>query len=259
MKRPYEPTRTLLTLLFTVALALATSFAADAQKSEGPPAEGQAIVEIEHADPGDVAEVIRVFGVIATPNRDLGLVTIRGPENAVEAARTAAVQLDRPPEPTPSIQVTAYVLDASKTDALDGGVPPGLDDVADQLREVFGFRGVELIDSLVLRALDGGKGQVSGSLAAGGARGVMPYRLGFNRAELIHAERTSVRLEGFLFETTTLGSPGKDGEAPESRGDETRLVTDLEIRTGQKAVVGKAASASAREGLILVVEVAVLD
>ncbi|MGD2115558.1 MAG: hypothetical protein PVG07_10920 [Acidobacteriota bacterium] len=259
MKRPYEPTRTVLTILFTVTLALAAARAVDAQEREGPPPEGQAIVEIEHTDPGDVAEVIRVFGVIATPNRDLGLVTIRGPRDAVDAARAAAVQLDRPPEPTPSIQVTAYVLDASKVEPLDGGVPPALAEVADQLREVFGFRGVELIDSLALRALDGGGGQVTGSLPASGERGVMPYRLGFNRAEVIHGERTSVRLEGFSFHTTTQPDPEAAGEDAESRGDATRLITDLEVRTGQKAVVGKAASASARGGLILVVEVAVLE
>ena len=222
----------------------------------------QAIVHIEHADPESVANVVRVFGVHAIAHPEVGVITIEGPRKRVEAARAAAVELDRPPAPTKSIQVVAYVLDASKTAELSGGVPEDLDAVAGQLRQIFGYRGVELIDTLAIRVLDGGAGQVTGTLPASAGRPAMPYTLGFNRATVIQGEdkgSSSVRLTGFGFNARTSGPPSATGESPKDLESVSRLVTDLEVRTGQKAVVGKAATAGEREGLILVVSATVLD
>ncbi len=235
--------------------------AADPEPAD-PAYRAQAIVHLDHADPHSVADVIRVFGVHALAHPDLHLVTIHGSKSAVEAARAAAVELDRPQAPTKSIQVLAYVLDASKTDELAGGVPDDLQPVARQLREIFGYRGVELVDTLALRVLDGGSGQVTGTLPASGDRPAMPYRLGFNRAEVIGGENGtagSVRLDGFQFDARTSGPPSESGESPKDLESLSRLVTDLEAHVGQKAVVGKAATAGARQGLIVVVSISVLD
>ena len=222
----------------------------------------QAIVHIEHADPESVANVVRVFGVHALAHPEVGVITIEGPRKRVEAARAAAVELDRPPAPTKSIQVVAYVLDASKTAELAGGVPEDLGAVAGQLRQIFGYRGVELIDTLAIRVLDGGAGQVTGTLPASAGRPAMPYTLGFNGAKVIQGETagsSSVRLTGFAFNARTSGLPSESGESPQGLESVSRLVTDLEVRAGQKAVVGKAATAGEREGLIVVVVATVLE
>jgi len=231
----------------------------ESQARQGGPERGEAIVPIEHANPQEVANVIRVFGVHVVAHPDLGLVTIQGPREAVEAARAAALKLDVPPAPTKSIQVIAYVLDASKTGPLSGGVPAGLEGVARQLEEVFGYQGVELIDTVAVRVLDGSGGEVTGTLPSSDSRPTMDYRFGFNKAQLLQGERPSVRLGGLLFsavktplETTT------DGKSQRAEGV-VRLQSDVEVRTGQKAVVGKAAAAGAGAGLILVLEVQVLD
>jgi len=235
---------------------------AEASASQDMTDRSEAIVHIEHADPRDVADVIRVFSVHAVAHPDLGLVTIEGPRKGVEAARAAALELDRPPAPTKSIQVIAYVLDASKTEELRGGVPEGLDAVARQLREIFGYKGVELIDTLALRVLDGGSGEVKGTLSASDGRPAMPYNFGFTQSKVIPGEDgklPSVRLAGFEFNARTSGLPSQSGETPQSLESVSRLVTDLEVRAGQKAVVGKAATAGEREGLIVVVSAEVLE
>lgn len=257
MKRPFEFVRTALIVLALGAVALFVPASAAAQEPVVDRAE--AIVELRHADPAEIAKVINVFSVHAEPHQKLGLVTIRGSKDAVESAEAAAHQLDRPPEPTQNISVTVYVLGASKVRPLEGSVPDGLSAVAEQLRQVFGFEGVELIDTLALRVLDHGAGQLTGTLRGSGDDGTTPYQFGVNEISVVPGERPSVRFDGVLFEAHTPSAGPPPPEGARVQRDLTRLVTDLEVRTGQKAVVGKAASAAASEGLILVVEAEILE
>jgi hypothetical protein len=163
-----------------------------------------------------------------------------------------ARRLDVPRAQSPSVEVVAHVLRGSRAGgagAEGGEVTPGLTDVAEQLRNVFGFRRVELLDTLVVRAADRAAGQVKGFLSRDGSP--VGYRFGFNRLDLLAQQAAEgdrqVRLNGLVFET-------------DSAGGDVRLVTDLEVREGQKAVVGKAASGREQsESLIVVVEIRVLD
>jgi len=273
MMRPFEPTRSTpsrarLTSIALIALTLTLVAGPGLWAQDDPAADTsadnrtitQAIVEIRHADVEELDDVLRVFGVHAQAHPDLGLITLQGPPDAVAAAKAAAVSLDRPPAPSKNVEVTAYVLEASKEHALDGGVPDALGDVAGQLRDVFGFKGVELVDTLVLTVLDGTAGQVSGSFSASDDRYATPYRFGFNRADVIPGERSSVRLRGLLFESQALAPDEATGDEELIESSPTRLTTDIEVRTGQKAVVGKAASVNRRAGTtILVIAVKVVE
>lgn len=275
MMQPFEPTRPSLTRLVSIlSIALfaltaltsgiATGPALAAQEEPVPEAEAgeitQAIVEIRHADPEELDNVLRVFGIHAQAHPDLGLITLQGPPDRVAAAKAAAASLDRPPAPSKNVEVTAYVLEASRSNPLPGSVPGSLDAVADQLRNVFGFEGVELIDTLVLTVLDGAAGQVEGTFPGSADRYATPYRLGFNRADVIPGDRPSVRLKGLSFSSVVMRPKSGDEEAELVADNPTRLESDIEVRTGQKAVVGQAASANLRSGtLILVLEVKVVE
>jgi hypothetical protein len=214
----------------------------------GQPAD-QEIVEIHHADPAEIARVLHVFPLHVMAHEALGLITLRGARADLDAAVAVARRLDVPREQSPSVEVVAHVLHGSRGGAEGGEVPPGLTDVADQLRNVFGFRRVELLDSLVVRTADRAAGQVAGFLTRGGT--AVGYRFGFNRLELLAQPSPDgdrqARLRGLVFETN-------------SAGGDVRLVTDLEIREGQQAVVGKASSGGEQnESLIVVVEIRVLE
>jgi hypothetical protein len=253
-----------------VALALA-AWAAPATAQEtgetreearaAPQARDQRIVEVKHADPTSLARVLSVFPVHVQAHPDLGLLTIRGGQEDVAAAAEAAARLDLPPAPTRSIEIVAHVLGASKTEDLPGGVPAGLEEVARQLREVFGYRGVELVDSVVVRARDRAEAQVSGVMAAGLGEAMIPYQLGFNRVSVVDGSEDGIRIDGLLFEAR-INTDEPVGDPPEgvrSRSDLVRLITDLDLKVDQKAVVGKAAAGAESQGLILVLEARVLD
>ncbi len=273
---------------FALLLVLGPRVAAgqDASKQAAPAATGQAgapateqesgpvasrdisqeIVRIEHANVEDLPAVLRVFNVHAQAHPSLGILTLHGPRDKVAAAAAAARELDVAPAPTPSLEVTVFVLGASKTRALGGSLPSNLDEVADQLRTVFGFKGVDLLDSMSVRALDRGDGGIQGILPASDGVPALPYSFGFNRATLIDrgASDRSVRLTGFRFEAATprllnaLPTNLKDSAAP-AADFQTTLATDVEVRAGQTAVVGRAATAGSRDGLILVVRSRVVE
>lgn len=267
MMRPFEPTRpsrTRLVTILLIALALAAVAGPGLQAQDQPASDAtelsQAIVEIRHADPTELDDVLRVFGIHAQAHPDLKLITLQGPPDAVAAAKAAAASLDRPPAPSKNVEVIGYVLEASKEHALQGGVPAALDDVAGQLRDVFGFQGVELVDTLLLTVLDGTEGEVSGTFPASNDRYQTPYRFGFNRADVIPGDRPGVRLRGLLFESQAFAPEDESDGQELIGGSRTRLQTNVEVRIGQKAVVGKAASVNRRAGTtILVIEVRVIE
>ena len=259
-----------------IALVLAGALAAPALPAQeaGEPAPDpprsaqermtQEIIEVEHADLNGLRRVLGAFGVDVTAHPELGLLTIRGWPQDVAAATAAVQRLDVPPEPVPGIELTAYILGASRTETLDGSVPAELEPVAEQLRNLFGFQGVDLVDTLLVRVSDGGEGMVRGVLS-GAAAGV-PYRLGINEARLVEGRNeVSVRLDGLLFEAKTpSGAEAQPVEPDEAKTQYrkeflTSLITDVDVRVGQKTVVGKAATSGARDGLILVLEARVLD
>jgi hypothetical protein len=180
----------------------------------------------------------------------------------VAAAVAAARSLDLPPQPTRSVEITAHVLGASKTAQLSGAVPSELEEVARQLKQVFGYRGVELVDSLSIRARDRGEALVTGAFSQGEDLEPAPYRLGFNRASVVDGpDARSVRLDGlrFMAELRRWRASTPQGEPGRIVSSEVNLTTDVEVREGQKAVVGKAATDGERDSLILVVEVKVIE
>jgi len=242
--------------------AAAQEAATDAEEAQGSNIT-QEIVEIEHADLEALVPVLRVFNVSVQGQRELGLITIKGAPEDVALAAAAARRLDVPPKRNPGVEVIVHVLGASKDSDLPGGVPEALEEVAQQLRGVFGYRSVRLLDSLALRARDRAAGQVMGSISLGPGLQPIPYQFGFNRVSIIDGgDEREVRLDGLRFEAQVplaqgVAEPPQDSRV---RSDLVRLITDVDVREGQKAVVGKAASSgTGREGLIVVIEARVLD
>jgi hypothetical protein len=240
---------------------------AGAQEEAAEPAQRgrevvQEIYEVEHADPLTLAEVLMVFPIHVGAHPQMGLITLAGDPEDVAAAVAAARSLDLPPQPTRSVEITAHVLGASKTAQLSGAVPSELEEVARQLKQVFGYRGVELVDSLSIRARDRGEALVTGAFSQGEDLEPAPYRLGFNRALVVDGQDArSVRLDGlrFMAELRRWRASTPQGEPGRIVSSEVNLTTDVEVREGQKAVVGKAATDGERDSLILVVEVKVIE
>lgn len=208
------------------------------------------IYKVRHADVEELSSLIRIFSLPLTPNRELGVIGLRGPESKVHAALEALENLDVPPKPTPSIELTLWILLGSKTPDGDE-LPEALQPVVRQLRGTLGYQAFELLDTVLVRTRHRGKVASGGTFQASGALSVPAnYGLDVASAEVVPGSgdrATTVRLNNLRF---VLYPELEEGQT----GRPTSLETYVEMREGQKVVVGKATTSPDNSGMILVVE-----
>jgi len=137
------------------------------------------VLRLKYADPQEVFNLLFVFPVTARADRELKAIAVTGTPEAVATYEEAVKRLDVP-APTPkNIELTAYILEASPQADPAWAVPAELQSVAKQLKTVFSFQGLRLLDTLALRTREGTPASASGVLPYSPTRTVR-YNLNFN-------------------------------------------------------------------------------
>lgn len=233
--------RIIWTLLFTAACAWAQ-----------PEKPVQKIIEVRFADPANVADAIRIFGVNVGADRSLHIVSIRGSADQVTAAEEAIKKLDVAPM---NVELTVYLVNGvggPKAGSTDE-VPGELASTVKQLRSLFPYKSYRLTESFVLRAREGREGNSSG---------VIPgtvnaeYRFNYKRTTVSAGNPRVVHVDGLSLSLMTPRGHDKDGRA------DYRTVgvnTDIDAAEGQKIVVGKSNFNGSDDALILVVTAKVVQ
>ncbi len=227
------------------------------EESEQEPADPSQVRTVikrtKHVDVRELQKILSLLGLRIRLKEDINAIVLSGSDSDVDSALRLIEALDVPAEPGPTVQLTAYVIAASK-DAEDAiGITEGLAPVVDQLRHLFGYRGFELLDNVFLRVRDTRGGRVEGGIVLGGEdQNRAAYQLTFRRVEIMSTEEAQRRvlIDGLNFELNG------------TRNGETQRVffqTDVEIREGQKAVVGKSTPRGTDDTLVLILEAQVLD
>jgi hypothetical protein len=258
----------LVSLIFSLVSPVATKAQEEArsgggaQKTERPPeAFGRKIVTIKYADVNQLASILRPLG-FADGNRDMRVITIGGSPEAIVAMEEAIKRLDVPPPAVENIELTAYLLVASDQ-ASTKNTPAELEGVIKQLKGVFPYQGYRLMDTLLVRCRNG---------RAGDANGVAPsnpedvyktyYKLGFKSVNLIpDPTGKRIRIDGlYLGVKIPIKSGGSSGVGGTNfMSVDTAINTDLDLREGQRVVVGKATVDSSNNALFLVLTARVVD
>jgi hypothetical protein len=132
-----------------------------------------------------------------------------------------------------SIEITAYLIQASMNAADTGPMPTELEAVMKQARALFGYQGFKLADSPILRSRETQQARVSGvlSIPAKGP-GAPQYSL-FYRPSVIGDK--IIRLQDFRMD-----------------GHLNVLQTDVEFVEGQRVVVGKSGLEGGDRALMIV-------
>jgi len=217
----------------------------------------QKIFEIKHADPNKVAETLRVFSLSGiVPNRDLRVIAVNGSREAVTAVEDAIKRLDVPPPSAKNIELIAFLLMASEQ-ASGQSVPPDLDSVILQLKSIFKYQSFRLLDTLVVRCRDRGRGSVS-AVAPGGTQNFRTlYDFSFDSATITSDNSgKTIRIDRLKLGAKLPIMPSS--ESPLTYID-TGITTDIDVREGQKVVVGKATIDGSDNALFLVLTAKVLD
>jgi hypothetical protein len=228
--------RALLAALFVSAASIAASqdatpeakpAAAAASPSPSPdarrgvrPGDVQKVFVLKHVHVNDLARLLSVFPAeISGMERDNTRVLSASAAPAVVAAIEETIKrLDVQPPPIRSVEINAYVLECSPSGEA-GILPPELQGVLVQLKKTFNYTGCSLARTLYARGSDDGRLSVESN-----ERGAGIYQLS-GRIEVDSSEPPVVRLRSL---DLTNVSPNR-----------SRLGGDIEVRDGQKVVLGR--------------------
>jgi len=232
-----------------VTLVLAAASFAQATTTTQPPADNYVtertfknkVFEVKYRDPNSLANVLTRLtsgfkGAGITPNAEFKTLTVRDfPEN-IATIEEALKRLDTPGAPHPNIELHMHVLLASNAGSGSVEVPAELKDVLAELRGTLNYKTYELAASVVQRLTETSQvlqGNGTAEVASGNS-GVpnltLPYEYYLRSVSLVQNATggPSVQIADFSFNAST-------------DKDRARVQTALNLRDGEKVVVGTAA------------------
>jgi len=197
------------------------------------------VFEVKYRDPGSLANVLSRLtsgfkGAAISSSSEFRTITVRDfPENLL-TIEEAIKRLDTPGTPRPNIELHMHALIASNSSSGGAEVPAEIKDVLAQLRGTLNYKNYELAASVVQRLTETPRGlQGSGTAEVPGNPGApnlsMPYEYIIAAVSLTQdaAGGYSVQIGEFSFST-------------QSGNDRARVQTALNLRDGEKVVVGTA-------------------
>ena len=198
------------------------------------------VFEVKYRDPNSLANVLTRLtsgfkGAGITPNAEFKTLTVRDfPEN-LATIEEALKRLDTPGEPHPNIELHMHVLLASNAGNAGLDVPAELKDVLAELRGTLNYKNYELATSVVQRLTETSsvlQGKGSAELPSGNSavpNSFMPYEYYIRSVSLVQntVGAPSVQIADFAF-TSSIDK------------DQARVQTALNMRDGEKVVVGTA-------------------
>lgn len=212
------------------------------------------VFEVKYREPGSLANVLSRLtsgfkGAAISSSSEFRTITVRDfPEN-LATIEEALKRLDTPAAPRPNIELHMHALIASNSGGTGTAVPAELKGVLEELRTTLNYKNYELAASVVQRLAETPRGlNGSGTAEVPGPNASapnvsMPYEYFIGAVTLSQdaAGAYSVQIGEFSFSA----QPEKD---------RARVQTALNLRDGEKVVVGTATIRSRALVVVLTVK-----
>jgi hypothetical protein len=235
----------ILLILFAAALAWG-------QQDNGPKS---AIIDVKYADPNRVQNLLQgMFRTNMRADPSLHAIAVTANSSDELAAITAAIKkLDVPTAGEPDVDLTVYLIYGLAQGPAADDIPQDLSATVKQLHGLFTYKSYKLADSLMMRGraarpYNNQQQQVEGTLPG------LRYTLAYSNLSVSPEPPRTIHIDGLNFrlngpQTTTAG-----GDTTTAYTDTlARLSVDLDLKEGQKTVVGKSSINPAGDALILVI------
>jgi hypothetical protein len=189
------------------------------------------LITLKYVNPSALAHLIETYNVKFNYNDEMKAIALNGPKEVVDAAAAMIRQLDVAPK---DIDLTVYYMVGSEGEGSVGTAPPKeLDPVVAQLKNAFTFKNYRLLDMLLIRTRTGQQASSSANLGmvASSNGSSLPIIGDFRmHSATVAPDGSTVRLDGLQ---NSLRWP--------TQGQYTNLGlnTDIDIKEGQKVVVGR--------------------
>ncbi|MFN0102779.1 MAG: hypothetical protein ACKV2U_11895 [Bryobacteraceae bacterium] len=218
------------------------------------------VVQLRHIHPDPTQAVLDILAagkVRWRTDGNLRIIAMHGPLELVEAMEAAIKKLDVPAPAVKNIEVTFHMLLAS-AQGDSPAIPPDLTGVAQQLRNVFGLKSIRVLETAVMRGREGRQMETSGLVALPVKVDATPqYNIRLQNVATSPSEKgLLVRIDKLEFRVSIpslkIGGQGLTY-------DSASINTDVDVREGQKVVVGKSGLDATSQSVFLVVSAKVLD
>jgi hypothetical protein len=234
-------------MLRSLAAILISAIVASAQTpAEWPPPK---MVELKHVSPGRIKDsgVLNPFiqSLNVDPNGRFVVITAMTAQK-LAAAEELLRRLDVAPR---NVELMFHIVaGGAATQATGNTLPSDLEPVVKQLRSSFPFPAYRLLDTAMVRTRDGSDGSIDGSLPTG-AR----YSIAFQPIRVTEESPRQVRINNLRLRHYFVTGRTEKGNITE----DAYVTADIDVKEGQKAVVGK--STMRDTALFLVVSARVVD
>jgi hypothetical protein len=173
-------------------------------------------------------------------------------EATMKAIEEAIQRLDVASAASKNIEMTAYLLIGGEAAGTEPGVmPKELDSVVAQLKNAFAFKSYRLLDTLVLRTRVG-QLPTSNSIGRPVQPGTQAPLTQFKISSAgIGSDETTVRIDGLNLDSHIPVATGSGQYTYQNVG----LSADVDIKQGQKVVIGRVSVAESALFVVLTAQV----
>jgi hypothetical protein len=226
-----------------------------------PPERVTRIVRVQYGNPQTIAYLASTgLNVSASADNTLRAIVIKGPPGPVTDVERTIRELDGPASVPMSkeVEVTVSVLGASSKPGAfaQGEVPQNLAPVVKQIGAIFPYKSYELLSSMLMRSREGGKAENQGVMQSVSGGFESPYKLAYDDANASSMDGKAVlHLRNFRFTSSARIPAGSQS----FQMSEIGLLTDVDLREGEKVVVGKASTGDSDSALFVVVSARLAD
>jgi hypothetical protein len=230
-----------LLVLMLIALPLVAQEEKKPEAQAKPAPNVQKLFMLKYADPENLAALLRVFRATIIPNRDMRALAVDASAESMAAVEDALKRLDVPAAAPTNVDMTVYLVVGYEGEGPAGSptVPKDLDSVITQLKNAFAFKAYSLLDVLALRTRTGQQASTSSSGGAvqipGGSS--QPVTTAFRiRSANIGSDGATVRVDSL---NASIKMPISTGTGNQFQYQDLGISTDIDIKEGQKVVVGR--------------------
>jgi hypothetical protein len=230
-------------------IILATLVLAVSALAQAPKERFTKLVTLKYADPNAIVSMIRAFGVDVQLNGAMKTMSISGLPDNITAAEAAIKQLDVAPK---NIELVVHFLVGSNLASATGAVPAELKDVVAQLKSTFTFKEYNMLDTLTLRTRAGSSADTTGVVSPAGVNPPRMTQFSIRNASV--SEDGVIRIDR-MHAGLRIPVPGQQKVDYVNTG----IDQDIDVKEGQKVVVGRASLEGPEKALFLILTAKVVQ
>jgi hypothetical protein len=213
--------------IVVMAVVMAASMLA-----QGIPRPQPKVIELRHANAHRIRDsgVLNPFVHPGSVNLDPGGKFLIVHAATAEGLAGAEAMIKRLDVPAANVELMFHIVSGTAESSPDK-LPSELEPVVKQLRSSFIYKEYRLLDTAMLHAREDREAFVQGALPGNGV-----YRINFRNMRVERGTPDVFRLENLRFEARM---PVRTNEKGDVQYFETNLQTEVDVKEGQKVVVGK--------------------